>query len=262
MIQSWFHLPLLLSGGMIIGSLCVYSIAGLWIVRRFVLPRMKVSGEDSEFTGALVQAIMVFYGLAVALVAVNVWETHSEVSGMVSHEASRLGGLYRDVRGYPEPIRTELQDELRGYTDYLINEAWDLQRQGIHPRGGVEWMDRFQTTLCAFEPSTPGQQVLHGEALGAYNLLIDARRLRLDAMLVKLPPALWSVIHFGALISLASTFFFKVGDFRLHAIQVLLLAVFIGLVITLVLAFDQPFVGELGIGPEPYEFVREQLMNP
>ena len=105
MPEFLFHLPLPVAGFLIIGALCAYSLVGLILVRRFILPRLKVSEEDSEFTGAMVQAMMVFYGLAVALVAVSVWETHSEVSGVVSMEASRLGGLYRDVSGYPEPIR-------------------------------------------------------------------------------------------------------------------------------------------------------------
>ena len=56
--------------------------------------------QDSEFTGAMMQAVMVFYGLAMALIAVSVWETHSEVSNVVSSESSRLACLYRDVGGY------------------------------------------------------------------------------------------------------------------------------------------------------------------
>jgi hypothetical protein len=261
MIDSFSKLPLWVSGGIIIGLLCLYSIAGLRVVRSFILPRLRVSGEDSEFTGAMVQAVMVFYGLAVALIAVSVWETHAEVSDVVSLEASRIGGLYRDVSGYPEPIRSELRDELRGYADYVITEAWPMLHRGEHPTRGVEWMNRFQESLCGFEPATDGQRALHSEALRAYNQLIEARRLRLDAMLVKLPPTLWIVIVCGAMISLAATFFFKVEDVRLHATQILLLAVFIGLVLMLILAFDRPFHGDLGLDPEPYQLVRDQLMN-
>jgi hypothetical protein len=262
MPEFLFHVPLPVAGGLIIGGLCAYSLIGLILVRRFVIPRLKVSLDDSDFSGAMVQAIMVFYGLAVALVAVSVWETHSEVSAVVSMEASRLGGLYRDVSGYPEPIRTELRNELHGYTDYVIVEAWPLQRRGIHPTGGVKWMNRFQATLCAFQPANDSQKILHAEALRAYNQLIEVRRLRLDAMLVRLPNALWFVINFGACISLGSTFLFKVRDVRLHATQVLLLSVFVGLVVMLILAFDRPFLGDLGIDPSPYQLVREQLMNP
>jgi hypothetical protein len=262
MPESLFHLPLPAAGALIIGCLCAYALLGLAVTRRFVLPWLRVSGEDSEFSGAMVQAVMVFYGLAVALVAVNVWESHSEISDVVSLEASRLGCLYRDVEGYPEPIRSELRAELRGYTDYLIEEAWPLQRNGAQPARGIEWMNRFQTTLYSFEPDSEGRKILHAETLRAYNLMLESRRLRMGAVLVKLPNALWFVISFGACISLASTFLFKVPDFRLHAAQVLLLAVFVGLVITLIVAFDRPFLGDLGLDPEPYQLIRNQLMTP
>lgn len=262
MPDSFFNLPLAVSAILITGLMGLYAMLGLGLVRRWILPRLQIGGEDSDFTGAMVQAIMVFYGLAVALIAVNVWETHSSVSGTVSLEASRIAGLYRDVSSYPEPVRSELRAELEGYTDYVIREAWPAQRRGETPRGGVAWMNRIQATLTGFEPRTEGQKILHGEAMRAYNLLIEARRLRLDAMLSRLSGALWFVITAGALISLSSTFFFKVADARLHRIQVLLLAIFIGMVINLIAAFDRPFKGDLGIGPESYILVQDQLMRP
>ncbi|MES2438085.1 MAG: DUF4239 domain-containing protein [Verrucomicrobiota bacterium] len=256
-----FHLPLPLAGTLIIGSLCLYSYLGLVLIHRLIMPRLRETEENTDFTGAMVQAVMVFYGLAVALVAVNVWETYSEVSGTVSQEASRLGGLYRDVSSYPEPIRTELRGQLHGYATHVIDEAWPMQREGQSPAAGVRLMNRFQTTLCTFEPDSEGRKILHGEALRSYNHLIEARRLRLDATSVRLPGVLWFVVVFGACVSLASTFLFKIGDFRLHIIQVLLLSIFVGLVITLILAFDRPFQGDLAIGPEPYRLIRDQLMD-
>jgi uncharacterized membrane protein YdbT with pleckstrin-like domain len=72
---------------------------------------------------------------------------------------------------------------------------------------------------------------------------------------------MWAVIVFGAFISLSSSFFFKVEDARLHVVEVLLLAVFIGLVIFMVLSLDRPFRGDLGISAEPYQLVYDQLMN-
>jgi len=257
-----FHLPLLVSGPIVIGTLCVGALLGLYATRKWLLPRLDVRASDGEFAGAMVQAIMVFYGLAVALIAVSVWETYSEVASDVSHESTRLGALYRDVSGYPEPVRSQLQDELRGYTRYLIDDAWPLHRQGGHPTRGIEWMNRFQATLVTYEPATEGQRILHAETLRAYNLMIDARRLRLEAMLTRLPGLLWAVVIVGAAISLVGSYFFKVEDGRLHGVMVVLLATFIGLVVVMILAFDRPFHGELGIGPQDYQMAYEELMRP
>ncbi len=260
MFEFLFDLPLAVTGPAIVGSLCLFAIRGLLLVRRRVLPRLRVHVEDSEFSGSLVQCVMVFYGLAVALIAVNVSQTYSDVSRTVSQEATSVASLYRDVSCYPEPIRPRLQQELRDYLDYVIHKAWPLQQRGQMPGGAVELMDRFQKILTRFEPSTEGQKLLHGETLRAYNQVIQARRLRLDAVGTKLPTVMWAVIVVGAVIGLSATFFFKVADARLHGILVTLLAAFMGLIIFMILALDRPFRGDLGIGPEPYQLIYDQLM--
>ena len=122
-------------------------------------------------------------------------------------------------------------------------------------------MSSFQAVLDKFEPATEGQKILHAETLRAYNLLIQARRLRLDAVGTGLPTVMWAVIIIGAFIGLSASFFFRVEDVRLHRIEVLLLAVFIGLVIFMIIALDRPFRGDLGVKADPYQLVYDQLMK-
>ena len=62
------------------------------------------------------------------LIAVGVWNTNSDASDLVSREASAIGTLYRDVSGYPEPLRQQLRSQLRSYTVFLIDEVWPAQR--------------------------------------------------------------------------------------------------------------------------------------
>jgi Protein of unknown function (DUF4239) len=257
-----FDLPLAVTGPLIIGGLCLFGIVGMVLVRRFVLPRLRVYKEDSEFGGAMIQCVMVFYGLAVALIAVNVSQTYSDTSQTVSSEANALDALYRDVSSYPEPIRQDLQKVLRDYTYQVIHEAWPLMQHGHTPTAGFAYMTRFQALLDKFEPSTEGQKLLQGETLRAYNILIQTRNQRLDAANTGLQGVMWAVVLVGAIIGLCSTFFFKVEDTRLHGIMVTLLAAFMGLVIFMILALDRPFRGDLGIDPQPYQFIYDQLMKP
>jgi len=261
-MDSIFDMPLAITGPAIILSLCAFAVVGLLLVRRFVLPRLLIRSADSEFSGTMVQSIMVFYGLAVALIAVGVFETYSDVSTIVSQEAAELGAMYRDASSYPEPIRPVLQQQLRDYAQYVIHTAWPAQQRGQVALGGIEMLNRFQATLTGFEPATDGQKILHGEALRAYNQLIEARSLRLDAVVnTGLPSVLWVVVLAGAFISLIATFFFKVEDLRLHAILVMLLAAFMGLIVFMIFAFDRPFRGDLGLKPEPYQLVYDKVMQ-
>jgi len=123
MFERLFDLPLAISGPAIILGLCLSAFGGLLFVRRRLLPRWRVQPEDSEFTGAMVQSVMVFYGLAMALITVSVWQTYSDVSKIVSQEATALAALFRDVSSYPPETRGQLQQELRVYVTSLIHDA-------------------------------------------------------------------------------------------------------------------------------------------
>ena len=122
-----------------------------------MIPRLRYHDDISEAVSGTVQAIGVFYGITVGLIAVGVWNTNSNASDLVSREATSLGALYRDVTGYPEPIRSDLQSKLHRYTLFIIKEAWPAQQEG---RGqelyrGVTIMDEFQAKLYTYEPTTP-----------------------------------------------------------------------------------------------------------
>ena len=261
MFDFVFDLPLLVTGPALLLVLCLYSFFGLRFVRRRVQPRLTIHPGDSHFIGTMVHTVAVFYGLAVALITIAVWETHSEVSKVVSAEATAIGALYRDLSGYPEPVRTQAREQLKAYTEQVIEEAFPQMHKGRIPRGGVEMMNRFQDIQLAFQPSTEAEKIIHAEAFRAYNTMMTARRMRLDAVQTRLPGVLWFVVLAGAFIALATPFFFQVHDLRLHTTLVVMLAIFVGLVIFVILALDRPFRGDLGMSPEPYVLIHDHLMK-
>lgn len=55
MLESLFDLPLFIAGPVIIGPLCLFAIGGLLLVRRYVLPGLRIQAEDSEFSGSMLQ---------------------------------------------------------------------------------------------------------------------------------------------------------------------------------------------------------------
>ena len=259
---AFFDIPLAIAGPVIIIALGLYSIAGLILVRRLILPRLRVQVTDSEFAGAMLQAVMVFYGLATALIAVGVWQSYADTSKLIANEAASIAAFYRDIDTYPEPFRSTVHADIREYTRSVIEEEWPFQRQGQAPSGGVSRIDHLEHDLIAFQPATDSQMIIHAEAFRAYNTMILARRLRLDSVTTGLPAVMWIVVIAGAFIGLTSSFFFKVDDARFQSIHAVLLSTFIGLVIFLIVALDRPYRGDLGLTAAPYQLVYDQLMKP
>lgn len=256
-----FDLPLWIVGLVLVVVMVGLAAAGLHFVRRRILPRFQIADEDGHFTSTMVHSVMVFYALTVAMIAITVWETYDAAAKIVSEEATAIATLYRNAGAYPPSTQTQLQDSLSGYTEYVIQEAWPEQHKGRTPRGGVERINRFQEILTGFEPQTEGQKILHAETLRAYDKMIEARRMRLDAVQTALPGLLWTVIFLGAGLGVGASCFFRVKDLRLHMSLVVLLTVFFAMVIFVVFAFDRPFRGDMGVESEPYQLVYDQLMK-
>src|SRR5690348_3574204 len=87
----------------------IVALSGLVLVRRLVLPRLHYHASANDAVSGTVQAIGVFYGITVGLIAVGVWNTNSNAADLVSREAASIGSLFRDVSGYPAPLRDELR---------------------------------------------------------------------------------------------------------------------------------------------------------
>jgi hypothetical protein len=257
-----FDLPLWIVGLVLVLVMCSVAAVGLRFARRRVLPRFEFTEGDGHFTSTIVHSVMVFYALAVAMIAITAWETYDAAAKIVSQEATALATLYRDVSAYPDSPRAQLQDELRDYAEYVIEEAWPEQHKGRIPLGGIDRINRFQKILTSFEPATEGEKIFHAETMRSYNKLIDARRMRLDAVQTALPGLMWTVIFVGAALAVIGSYFFQVRDSRLHMALVTLLTAFFAMVIFVVLAFDRPFRGGMGIESEPYQLVYDQLMKP
>jgi hypothetical protein len=237
------------------------ALTGLLLVRHLLIPKLRYHEGTHEAVSGTVQAIGVFYGITVGLIAVAVWNTNSNASELVSKEAASIASLYRDVTGYPSPIRDELRSKLNEYTEFVINEAWPAQKEGRGQNitAGVWILNDFQAALLTFEPKSASQVALHNETLRAYNNLIEYRRLRIDAVGSGLSTVMWAVIWVGAIISIGVAYFYNIPDLKLHAILVSLMAAFLAMVLFMIVINDKPFYGYNSISSDPYKLILENL---
>lgn len=237
------------------------AMIGLVLARKFVLPRLGIIDATNDAVSGTVQAIGVFYGITVGLIAVGVWNTSSSSSETVSREAAAIASIYRDTGGYPSPLREELRSRIRAYTVFLIDEAWPEQRRGVVGLHGTRMMNEFQERLTSFQPTNQSQIALHAETLRAYNLLVEYRTLRIDGINSGLSSTMWAVIWVGAMISIGVAYFYKIADPKVHAILIILMSGFLAMVIFMIVINDRPFYGEKGISPEPYRIILHRLID-
>lgn len=257
-----YDLPNWLFGGLTVGVFVAIGLAGLYLTRSVMSRVHHQVHSHNDIVGFYLAGVTVLYGVSVGLLAIGAWATYSDVQNKIDHEATALGGLYRDVGAYPEPARTVMQDDLRKYTRQVIDVGWPLQQKGIVPNNASGVLNDFQSHFMAFEPQTESQEVLAAETYKAFNELTESRRARLNSVKAEMPGPLWALVLAGAFICIAVSWFFHVERFSMHFCMTILFSSLLALLIFLVAVLDNPYRGKISVTPEALERVYQQVMVP
>ena len=245
---------------LVVGSFVAFCLGGLFLTRGWVRGLHQVDHSHNDIVGFYLAAIAVIDAITLGLVAVGTWETYTDVQLRVDHEAAALASIYRDASGYPEPLRTKLQNDLRLYYHQVVDVAWPQQERGIVADVSGVALQQFQNDFMTFEPATEQQKIVSAETYRAFNELSECRRNRIDSVNTELPSPLWVMVIAGALLGIAATWLFDTRSFGMHVWLSIVYSVLIALPIYIIVALDNPYRGRISVGPDPLVRVYEQLM--
>ena len=260
-MQYLNELPLVLSLALIVGLTVTLAVGLLIFTRVYIRRHFNISDETDDTVQFYAGAIAAFYGIALAFITVANWENYTRAVSVVSAEASSIGALYRDVNGYPEPLRDELKGRIKEYLEFVVNQAWPAQKHGTILQGSVQILNKFQDSLLQFEPASEGQKVIHQEAFSQYNDFLNFRRQRLDFVDAQLPSILWVIILGGAVITIFVTYFFYVPNVRLHILLIICYSMLIAVVIYFTALMENPFKGPVAVTASSYQLILDTLIN-
>src|SRR6185369_13259252 len=162
------------------------------LTRRWSRRRGLHALVDNGVIGWMFSAILGIYAIAIGLIAVATWSNNIRASSIASQEAAEIAALFRDTQGFPQPLRSPIEELLIQHTDDVIEKDWPAQREGRIPHEGRHVLDQIERMLYGFEPATAGQQAIHAQALDAFNEMIELRRQRLEAVEYSVPNRLWA----------------------------------------------------------------------
>lgn len=256
-----YDLPIWQLGTLIVSTFVLFTSVGLVLSRRTIYRTFRVSDDTNETVNGIFAGAGVLLGLLLGLVAVAAWENYETVDDVVVKEAAAVAALYRDVSTLKDPDRVLLQQDLKDYLAYVVNVAWPAHRKGETPKGGALILSAFLGKLTVYHADTPEQRVFLAEVFAAYNKLIEAQRLRMGVVTSGLPVVFWVVILAGVILSVFITYFFHVSLLKMHLMLTGLFSAFLGFMIFLILAVDNPLRGEVSISPDPYADVLNNLKD-
>ena len=255
-----YDLPNWQLGLLMIATGVIFSVTGLFLSRPLARKLLGGSGQYNDIVSWVFAGIGVFYGLALGLIAVGTWENYSGVDSQISKETASIAALYNDLDGYPQPLRVRLEEALRRYSRFIVEQDWPAHRMGQGNEAGTRLLNQFEDTVMDFEPTTDREKIIHAEVIKSLDEVVQGRRLRLSAVSTGLPAALWSVVLLGAVLNTMLLYLFWVKNLTLHAILVAIFATFIALLLFLTAAMDNPFRGHFSVSPDGFQELIDTVM--
>jgi Protein of unknown function (DUF4239) len=250
---------------LVIGGICLLSLAGLELVQRLVPASSRQPHND--VAGFIYAALGVIYAVLLALVVIAVWEEYGAARETVEQEANAAADIFWLADRLLKPRGTHVQELVRSYAQEVVHREWPLMEQGRAPlmtqkRGtpaGWTIIDDIRQDIQNFEPRTKGEEQLYAEGFDQVDSLSDARRMRLVAAEEGVPDALWAVLIFGGIAAISFTYLFGLENTLVHTLMVVTLAAVIGLVLFTVGALEYPFSGGAHIGTGAFDLVLERF---
>ncbi len=258
--MNWLHeWPTVLGAGFVVACFLVPTLIGSAFLQPVIVRLLRGEKEPNTPVALLLNAFTLYYGVLLALLSIAVFNNYDKAQDTIGREATSIVALYRDLSGYPEPVRISLINLLRRYVDEETGPGWREQQQNQASTPGMRLVDELSRQLLDFRPDRQnGEDILHRETLRIFGEFVERRRLRIQAGGTSIPAIIWYVVLTGAVLNVLVLWLFDLSR-TTHFVLGGVLTVFIGLVIYMMAMLDQPFRGVHGLAPDDLLEAKQQI---
>ncbi|MBV8571217.1 MAG: DUF4239 domain-containing protein [Acidobacteriaceae bacterium] len=213
----------------------------------------------NELIGWQIAVLGTTYAVIVGFMLYAVWTEFQMADSNAAAEANSLLSVVRASQGLPVDTQREIQNLAEKYADLMVNEEWPAMSDcKVSPASHTAIVQLWRVALGARIHDATAQTSLD-HTLTELSSLSEYRRRRHLQINSALPSILWAVLVAGAIVTIVSSCMFGSADFRLHFIQVFMLALLIGLALVAIADINRPFQGSVHVDPSGFEQAREIL---
>ena len=244
--MSWLLLGILFVGGSI-----VFAIAGVLVARKFM--HKHVAEGHNEVLAPLFLTAGVLYAVLLAFMVIAMWEFYDAAKANTAQEASLLVPLYRQSMVMAPEKGEEMRHLLREYSESVVN-GWERFREtGQGSARARMTVDKMVYVFSTLTPATKPRELVAAQFLSTFSDLMLARNKRLLHASESLSWIMWVAVIGGGLVTVGMSFGLFMDHVGPQLVMTSVLSALIGLLLVLMVVLNKPFVGPLGIHPEPFE---------
>lgn len=247
-------LPLPVVAAVLIGGSVTLSVGALAFVRRRGPDYLH---QHNDFIGMIFAQVALLYSVLLAFMVFSTWQRFTDSASSVTAEAAAVVVAYRDTELFPEPVRSEAQAAFRSYVNEVMDNEWASHGE-VLPHNSRDALNPLWNVYRRYQPTDPGAQ---SHLAGAEDRLHDVEAQRHARHLAgesSLPNVFWWLLVGGGVVTVGMTFLFSIERRRVHLVQVGVLSGILAAVLSLILALNFPFTGDVHVSRGPF---RHALLN-
>jgi hypothetical protein len=142
---------------------------------------------------------------------------------------------------------------LREYAEE-VTSGWPTFRvTGLGSPEARKTVDQMLMVFGSLTPATKAREIIATQFIETFSQLMLDRNKRLVAAADSLSWVMWLAAIGGGVVSVGMSFVLYMDRALPHLVMTSVLSALIGMLLFIMAVFNHPFVGPLGITPEPFE---------
>ena len=234
-------------GVYLIGTGCLMTVLVLCMIRHYLHRGKEFRHNEAAALSITIVGTLISVVLAFMLFAV--WNRFEIAKSSSEQEASELLIAFRLARGFSEPKRKQVQNEIRLYAASTIDDEWAEMPQGKAGTQTEVLANKIWNHLISYQSTSDHEKMLVEQTLNHYTSASLLRSSRLVVSQTGIPKALWSVMIAGVILTIFSTCLYWVEKFVVHLFSVLLLSLMMMVVLYSIKLINNPFQGSVSVRP-------------
>ncbi len=248
---DWLHeLPLIWMALIVFSATYLFAILVQTIVGMLAIGER--AGAFKAVSAGMLSPLGVIFGLFVAFTAAQVWSDNDRANAAVNCEASALKSVLVLAATFPGELEMHLRNLVRRYIEETATQEWPMMVRHAVTLGitATPLTEALQQTL-AFSPSNPGQQIAQREIATSLENALEARRQRILASRSRVDLTKWTCLLLQAACALLAIAIVHSDNRLASTISLGVFATGVAASVLLILAHDEPFVGQVSVGAQP-----------
>ena len=241
---------ILIAIAVVIGSI-LYAVVGVLVGRRVIRRHVREGHNDVMVPMFLTAGVI--YAVLLAFMVIAMWESYDGASANTAEEASLMVPMYRQSMNFPPSVGIEMRKLIRGYGEGVIDRWENFRHTGEGSESARLIVDRMIYLFGSLEPESKGKEIAAAQFFDTFSKLMTDRNKRLLQASESLSWIMWVAAIGGGLVTVGMAFILYMDKPMPQLVMTSVLSLLIGMLLLIMIVLNKPFVGPLGIEPEPFE---------